>query len=175
MPPGRDIQGFSWENYEARRREMESASDPDVPRSRAPRDPGLPVPLSVFESVPYVELHLHSNYSLLEGASHIDELIAVAINQGHRALALTDHDGMFGSMEFAHAAKQAGLRPITGLELTVSEEGGTRSHLTLLAETRQGYANLCRLSSIAFGLSETADKGKQERRLEIEDDEQNRD
>ncbi len=166
MPPGRDIQGFSWENYEARRREMESASDPDVPRSRAPRDPGLPVPLSVFESVPYVELHLHSNYSLLEGASHIDELIAVAINQGHRALALTDHDGMFGSMEFAHAAKQAGLRPITGLELTVSEEGGTRSHLTLLAETRQGYANLCRLSSIAFGLSETADKGKQERRLD---------
>jgi len=109
---------------------------------------------------------MHSNYSLLEGASHIDELLTQARRQGHRALALTDHEGMFGAMEFARQAREAGLRSITGLELTVVEEDGQRSHVTLLAETRAGYANLCRLSSLAFGLEETTDEGKERRRLD---------
>src|SRR5439155_19160599 len=108
----------------------------------------------------------HSNYSLLEGASHIDELLERACEQGHRALALTDHDGMFGSMEFARSAKECGLRPITGLEVTVAEADGTRSHLTLLAESRPGYANLCRLSSLAFGLGEETRDAKETRRLD---------
>ncbi len=166
MSPRGEKPGYSWEQYEARRREMEAASEPGTPRSLAPRDLSQPVPLSVLDGAPYVELHAHSNYSLLEGASHIDELVYAACKQGHRALALTDHDGMFGAMQFAQAAKEAGLRPITGLELSVREEDGSRTHLTLLAETQRGYANLCHLSSIAFGLRESTEQGKQERRLD---------
>ncbi len=172
-----------WDHFEARRREVEALVANDTPRSRAPRDPLEPVPIGVLDEVPYVELHAHSNYSLLEGASSIEELLDEAWTQGHRALALTDHNGMFGAMEFARAAKEAGLRPITGLELTILEretrrrgtprayrgaapEPEVRSHLTLLAENKRGYSNLCRLSSIAFGLYETDDAGKEERRLD---------
>ncbi len=155
-----------WEHFEARRREAEAAVADDTPRSVAPRDPALPVPLSVLDGVEYVELHAHSNYSLLEGASSIDEMVWTAAEQGHRALALTDHDAMYGAMEFARAAKEAGLRPITGLEVTVGEPDGTRHHLTLLAESRPGYANLCRLASIGFGLREATQEGREARRLD---------
>ena len=85
-----------WDEFEARRRAIEAAIEPDTPRSKAPRDPAEPVPLSVLDGVPYVELHLHSNYSLLEGASSIEELVWTAEAQGHRALALTDHEGYSG-------------------------------------------------------------------------------
>ena len=200
-PPGR------WESFAAQRAEVDAQVEYDTPRSLAPREPTDVVPIAVLDAVPYVELHAHSNYSLLEGASSIEELVWEAREQGHAALALTDHNGMFGSMEFARATKEAGLRPITGLELTVVEpdpgdgrawyermptervpagradRGRTavrgvavqregllaplgRSHVTLLAETKQGYANLCRLSSIAFGLQEEGDAEKEERRLD---------
>ena len=89
----------------------------------------------------YVELHAHSAYSFLDGASQPEELVARAVELGYEALALTDHDGLYGSLEFAHAAKALGLRPISGCELTL--ESG--SHVTLLVESRQGYSNLCRL------------------------------
>jgi error-prone DNA polymerase len=92
-------------------------------------------------SMPYVELHCHSAYSFLDGASHPVELAGAAAEQGHSALALTDHDGLHGAMEMAHALKPLGVRPITGTELTLDD--GT--HLTLLCETRRGYTNLCRL------------------------------
>jgi error-prone DNA polymerase len=88
----------------------------------------------------YVELHCHSAYSFLDGASHPVELAGAAAEQGHSALALTDHDGLHGAMEMAHALKPLGIRPITGAELTLDD--GT--HLTLLCETREGYTNLCR-------------------------------
>ena len=143
---------YSWEAFEARRRAINDVIEADTPRSMARRDPAAPVPPSVLDDVPYVELHLHSNYSLLEGASSIDELLTAAVAQGHRALALTDHDGMYGSMEFARSTKEEGLRPITGLEVTLEEPDGTRHHLTLLAETQRGYSNLCHISSEAFGL-----------------------
>ena len=157
-----------WRELEAQRTELERWVEPDTPRSMAPHEPSRRT-APPLDDVPYVELHLHSHYSLLEGASSIDELLELAREQGHRALALTDHNGLFGAMEFAHAATEAGLRPITGLELTVVERtpaGEVRSHLTLLAETRRGYANLCRLSSIAYGLREEQDRGRQERRLD---------
>jgi error-prone DNA polymerase len=93
----------------------------------------------------YVELHCHSAYSFLDGASQPEELAARAAELGYGALALTDHDGVCGSLEFAHAAKALGVRPITGAEVTL--EGG--SHLTLLVETTRGYANLCRLLTAA--------------------------
>src|SRR5436853_2963604 len=89
----------------------------------------------------YVELHAHSAYSFLDGASQPEELAARAAELGYEALALTDHDGVYGSLEFAHAAKHFGVRAITGAEVTL--EGG--AHVTLLVETSQGYANLCRL------------------------------
>ena len=91
--------------------------------------------------VSYVELHCHSAYSFLDGASHPQELAGAAAEQGHAALALTDHDGLHGAMELAQALKPLGVRPITGAELTL-EDG---AHLTLLCETRAGYRNLCRL------------------------------
>jgi error-prone DNA polymerase len=93
----------------------------------------------------FVELHCHSAYSFLDGASHPEELAARAAELGNEALALTDHDGVYGSLEFAHAAKAFGVRPITGAEVTLSDG----SHITLLVETPQGYANLCRLLTTA--------------------------
>jgi error-prone DNA polymerase len=115
----------------------------------------------------YVELHAHSAYSFLDGASQPEELAARAAELGYEALALTDHDGVYGSLEFAHAAKSFGVRPITGAEVAVGVgsteptrsggagfagagagyEGG--AHITLLVESRRGYANLCRLLTVA--------------------------
>ncbi|MDQ3669868.1 MAG: PHP domain-containing protein, partial [Actinomycetota bacterium] len=89
----------------------------------------------------YVELHCHSAYSFLDGASLPEELVAQAVELGYPALALTDHDGVYGSLEFAHAAKAFGIRAITGAEVTLNDG----SHVTLLVETPAGYANLCRL------------------------------
>jgi error-prone DNA polymerase len=97
----------------------------------------------------YVELHAHSAYSFLDGASHPEELVLAAAELGYEALALTDHDGVCGSLEFAHAAKAVGVRPITGAEVTL--RGG--SHVTLLVETPHGYANLCRLLTAAHALT----------------------
>ncbi len=92
-----------------------------------------------------VELHAHSAYSFLDGASLPEELAARAAELGYEALALTDHDGVYGSLEFAHAAKAFGVRPITGAEVTLTDG----SHVTLLVESAEGYANLCRLLTAA--------------------------
>jgi error-prone DNA polymerase len=100
----------------------------------------------------YVELHCHSCYSLREGASTLVELLARAGELGYDTLALTDHDGLYGAMEFAQEAMRRGIRPITGAEITLS----SGHHLTLLAESPRGYANLCRLISAAHGTSLTA-------------------
>jgi error-prone DNA polymerase len=116
----------------------------------------------------YVELHAHSAYSFLDGASQPEELAARAAELGYEALALTDHDGVYGSLEFAHAAKHFGVRPITGAEVTLADESpsaaeggavsrpdtggsvaGVSSHVTLLVENARGYANLCRLLTAA--------------------------
>jgi error-prone DNA polymerase len=106
-------------------------------------------------SVPYVELHAHSSYSFLDGASLPEELAVSAAELGYPALALTDHDGVYGSLEFAHAAKHFGVRPITGAELTLAD----RSHVTVLVETAKGYANLCRLITAAH--AETRPAGRE--------------
>src|SRR5437867_7445834 len=94
----------------------------------------------------YAELHAHSNFSFLEGASHVDELVLRARELKYEALALTDHDGLYGAMEFAQCARAWGLRPITGAEITLFGHSGQDGyHLTLLCATERGYANLCRL------------------------------
>jgi error-prone DNA polymerase len=96
-------------------------------------------------STPYIELHAHSAFSFLDGASTPAELAGAAARLGHHALALTDHDGVWGSMEFALACRELGLRPITGAELTLDDG----AHLTLLVESQAGYRNLCRLLTAA--------------------------
>jgi error-prone DNA polymerase len=105
----------------------------------------------------YVELHCHSAYSFLDGASQPEELAARAAELGYGAVALTDHDGVYGSLEFAHAAKALGVRAITGAEVTL--DGG--AHVTLLVESRRGYANLCRLLTAAH--TGTRRVGKEDR------------
>lgn len=89
----------------------------------------------------YTELHLHTAFSFLDGASLPEEMIDQATKYGYQALAVTDHDGLYGAMEFAQAARAANIIPITGAEITLDDG----SHLTLLAESRTGYGNLCRL------------------------------
>lgn len=115
-------------------------------------------------SLPYVELHCHSGFSFLDGASHPEELVLRAVELGYPALALTDHNGLYGSMEFAQAARRAGIQPITGAEITLREcfpgaqtEPPDGHHVTVLAETPQGYANLCRLLTEAHMGSERSD------------------
>ena len=88
-----------------------------------------------------VELHLHTCYSFLEGASLPEELANRAADLGYRALAITDHDGLHGAMEFAQACAGAGIQPITGVELTLQhglvDAASGPVHLTLLAEREQ--------------------------------------
>ncbi len=95
----------------------------------------------------FVELHCHSAYSFLDGASDPAELAATAADLGHEALALTDHDNVCGAMEFAHACKGVGVRPIIGCELTVEvpRRMPRPVHVTLLVENARGWASLCRL------------------------------
>ncbi len=117
----------------------------------------------------YVELHAHSAFSFLDGASSPHELAQRAKKLGYEAMALTDHDGLWGSMEFAQACKHEEIHPITGAELTVIADGArghpehpsrlaatprahphsARFHLTVLVEGRTGYRNLCRLITLA--------------------------
>ena len=82
----------------------------------------------------WVELHTHSNYSFLDGASDVDDLADAAIEQGLDTLALTDTNGLYGAVRFANAAKERGLRPIFGAELHLQDMG----HIVLIARDRQG-------------------------------------
>ncbi|MEA2287076.1 MAG: error-prone polymerase, partial [Solirubrobacteraceae bacterium] len=95
--------------------------------------------------MPYVELHAHSAFSFLDGTSQPEELVAAALERGHTALALTDHDTVSGSMEFAQAARSLGLRAIHGAEVTLDDG----RHVTLLVRDSTGWANLCRLLTSA--------------------------
>ncbi|PYP14300.1 MAG: error-prone DNA polymerase [Gemmatimonadetes bacterium] len=92
-------------------------------------------------SPPYAELHCHSAFSFLDGASPPDDILAEAHRLGYPAIALTDRNGIYGSLAFAHAAQPLGIQAITGAAVTLTDG----SQLILLAETPQGYANLCRL------------------------------
>lgn len=93
----------------------------------------------------FVHLHVHSPFSFLDGAASIDELVQRAAALDMPALALTDHDNVSGAVRFVQACSEAGIKPIIGCELTL--EGG--HHLTVLAASPKGYANLCRLLTAA--------------------------
>ena len=107
----------------------------------------------------FVHLHLHSEYSLLDGACRIDGLMDRVKELGQTAVAITDHGVMYGCIDFYKAAKAAGVKPIIGCEVYVARRGMTDRvhgqdndpyHLVLLCQNRTVYENLCYLVSEAF-------------------------
>ncbi|MFC6089587.1 error-prone DNA polymerase [Saccharothrix lopnurensis] len=116
--------------------------------------------------VPYVELHCHSNFSFLDGASHPEELVEVAHRLDLDGLALTDHDGVYGVVRFAEAAAELGVRTVFGTELGLGlsaprsgQPDPEGEHLLLLAADQDGYHALCR--TITTGqLADGAEKGR---------------
>ena len=109
---------------------------------------------------PFVHLHCHSHYSLLDGASRVPELVARARELGMNALALTDHGNLYGAVEFYRECKAAGLNPVLGYEAYVApgkrterearRRGDAGYHLTLLARNAAGFRNLVKMASVAF-------------------------
>ena len=108
----------------------------------------------------FVHLHVHSEYSLLDGACRISGMMDRVKELGQNAIALTDHGVMYGCIDFYKAAKAAGIKPIIGCEVYVARRGmedriygidNESYHLVLLCENRKGYENLCLLVSEAFG------------------------
>jgi error-prone DNA polymerase len=98
----------------------------------------------------YAELHAHSSHSLLDGVPSPEALAVRAAALGIPALALTDHDALYGAVRFVKAAREAGVKPILGSEMTLRDPAHEEGpHLTLLIETAEGYANLCRLITLA--------------------------
>ena len=101
-------------------------------------------------AVPYAELHAHSAFSFLDGASTPEELVAEAARLGLRAIALTDHDGLYGVVRFAEAARELGMRTVFGAELSLSDTSRTDvpdppgPHLLVLARGPEGYRRLSR-------------------------------
>ncbi len=104
----------------------------------------------------FVHLHLHTEYSLLDGATRIDQLFGACKEKGMDTVAITDHGNMFGSLYFAEEAKKAGIKAIIGCEMyvcddyTVKEGKPNYDHLILLCKNKQGYKNLIKLDSIAY-------------------------
>src|SRR5262245_55633123 len=106
--------------------------------------------------VPYAELHCHSNFSFLDGASHPEEIVEHAYELGLSAIAITDHDGFYGVVRFAEAARELGVRTVFGAELSIGLPGPQNGepdplgrHLLLLARGPEGYARLSRTISEA--------------------------
>ena len=106
---------------------------------------------------PFVHLHCHTDYSLLDGACEIGQLMDVVAEQKMPAVAMTDHGNLFGAVQFYNTAKSKGIHPVIGCEVYVSQQGHkTRSdtdrynHLVLLCESQEGYRNLINLVSTSF-------------------------
>lgn len=108
----------------------------------------------------FVHLHNHTQYSLLDGASNIKELMDKAVKDGMKGLALTDHGNMFGAFQFVNEARKRDLKPIVGCEFYLVEdrhrkafsrhEGDNRYHQLMLAKNATGYANLSKLCSLGY-------------------------
>jgi DNA polymerase-3 subunit alpha len=106
---------------------------------------------------PFVHLHLHSDYSLLDGACEVTKLIRTVAEQKMPAVALTDHGNLFGAVQFYSEAKSQGVHPVLGCEVYVSQQGhkvrsetDRYNHLTLLCQDQDGYRNLIDLVSTAY-------------------------
>ncbi|MFT7516359.1 MAG: DNA polymerase-3 subunit alpha [Myxococcota bacterium] len=105
---------------------------------------------------PFVHLHVHTEYSLLDGANKIDSLTAAAVEDGHDSIAITDHGNLYGAMEFYKSCRAKEIKPILGCEIYIAEKSmydkhnrttNPYSHLTLLARNAKGWENLMKLSS----------------------------
>jgi len=112
-------------------------------------------------TTPFVHLHCHSHYSLLDGASPIQKLVSRAKELGMNALALTDHGNLYGALQFYQACRDAQINPVLGYEAYVAPDsrfdrgGALRAkdasyHLTLLAKNRTGFQNLIKMASRAY-------------------------
>src|ERR1700722_11158485 len=106
----------------------------------------------------FTHLHLHTDYSLLDGACDVDKLVKHVHAMGQTAVAMTDHGNIYGAVHFFNAAKEQGIKPILGCELYICKEDDHRgkpdpdlkyNHLLVLAENEEGYRNLVRLTSEA--------------------------
>ena len=109
-PPGDGGDGPAW----SRHREGYAGAPPDLVERHDRDDACLGLP-----RVPYAELHVHSNFSFLDGASHPEQLVEEAARARLDAIALTDHDGMYGVVRFADAARELGMRTVYGAELSL--------------------------------------------------------
>ena len=103
---------------------------------------------------PFVHLHVHSEYSILDGACRIPGLVEKAKRLEMPAVALTDHGSLAGAVELYREARKEGVKPIVGCEVYVADDRRAQTkgyaHLTLLAETNEGYANLIKLCSLGY-------------------------
>ncbi|HEY3894196.1 MAG TPA: error-prone DNA polymerase [Pseudonocardiaceae bacterium] len=170
---------MGWNNPPVRWADLERilSGRPDWPRSRSGdeehpgdggdspawtrhRDPYEPSPLvppaRTQPRIPYAELHCHSNFSFLDGASHPEELVEEAARLGLDAIAITDHDGMYGVVRFAEAAREWGIKTVFGAELSLgltAPQNGIPDpegeHLLVLARGPEGYRRLSRVISDA--------------------------
>ncbi len=109
-----------------------------------------------MSETPFVHLHNHTDYSLLDGACEIDQLMQVCVEQKMPAVGMTDHGNLFGAVQFYNAAKNKGIRPVIGCEVYVAGSHKSRTdtdrynHLVLLCENQEGYRNLIDLVSTAY-------------------------
>ena len=105
----------------------------------------------------FTHLHLHTDYSLLDGACDVDKLVTHVESIGQKAVAITDHGNIYGAVHFFDAAKSKGIKPILGCELYICQKedhradpsGDNYNHLLVLAENEEGYRNLVRITSEA--------------------------
>jgi len=117
-------------------------------------------------SAEFVHLHVHTQYSLLDGAVKVKDLVKRVAAAGMNAVAVTDHGNMFGAITFYKAAKEAQIRPLIGCELDVAARSGSTQHLPVLAASPEGYKNLVWLVSqghvrgAPIGLDDLAARGK---------------
>jgi DNA polymerase-3 subunit alpha len=125
-----------------------------------------------MSSASFAHLHTHTEYSMLDGAARVEELVKMAVEDKQPAMAITDHGNMYGVLDFYDTCKAHGISPIVGIEAymaaqsrfekpvrrgKIDDTGGDGEkgeklyyHLTLLSETTKGYKNLIKLSSMAF-------------------------
>ncbi len=109
---------------------------------------------------PFVHLHCHSHYSLLDGANRVPELVAQVKKLGMNACAITDHGNLFGAIEFYQECRAAGVNPVIGYEAYIApgkrtereakKRGEAGYHLTLLAKNAAGFKNLIKMASVAY-------------------------
>ena len=104
----------------------------------------------------FTHLHLHTEFSLLDGAIGIDDLVAFGVHNKFKALAISDHGNIFGAVQFFQQAKKAGIKPVLGMEAYFTEDISVKNsekkyyHLLLIVENEVGYRNLCKLIALSY-------------------------